>query len=128
MGGAGNDSILVVITVPPDTTEGPALTERLWEAPGAARTAIAREGVPPCDSESVDCPNVAVLSELSVAYSIDQADIPDVDMSLNSRWSQTRSTELRLITCESTGSRGIPTDLELNPYAAANCCCCRHRC
>ena len=80
-GGAGNGSILVIITVPPATVEGPALTERLWDAAGAARSAMARVGVPPIESESVDCPKVAVLSELSVAYSIDKADIPDVDMS-----------------------------------------------
>ena len=64
--------------MPPATVDGPALTERFWDDPGATRSARARAGVPPADSESVDCPKVAVLS---VAYSTEKADIPDVDMS-----------------------------------------------
>ena len=68
----------MVITVPPATVEGPALTERCWEDPAFARTARARMGVPLADSESVDCPKVAVLSE---GYSTEKADIPEVDMS-----------------------------------------------
>ena len=62
-GGVGRGSIFVIITVPPATVEGPALTERCWEDPGFALTAMARTGVPLTDSESVDCPKVAVLSE-----------------------------------------------------------------